>query len=116
MSYTEKELRWPFGKATTIALTATGAQAISIDDNVTIINGVTVPATGNRTLNLTVAPELAAGALLFVKSKTAATETTIPGTKMQGATTTGVAGKTITVLFLYDGANFVQTGTAVQID
>jgi hypothetical protein len=82
----------------------------------TIVDGVTVPATGNRTLNLTVAASVSAGARLFVKSKTAATETTIFGTKMQGATITGVAGKTNVVSFFYDGTNFVEAGAFIQID
>jgi hypothetical protein len=116
MSYEIKEIRWPFGAASSKALSATGAQAITIDNNVTIINGVTTAATGNRTINLTVDPMLAAGAMLFIKSKTAGTETTIPGTKMQGTTITGVAGKTKTTLYIYDGANFVESGTPVQID
>lgn len=109
-------VKYPFGPASVVQLTATGAQAIEIVNDLTIIDGVTVPATGNRTLNLTVAATVNAGARLFVKSKTAATETTIPGTKMQGATVVGVAGKTKTVEFIYDGTNFVMAGTAVQID
>lgn len=109
-------IKWPFGPATTVALTATGAQAIAIANDLTIVDGVTVPATGNRTLNLTVDPSVNTGARLFVKSKTAATETTVFGTTMQGATITGAAGKTKCVEFIYDGTNFVEAGTPIQID
>jgi hypothetical protein len=109
-----EKIRFPFDNAQTLALSATGAQALTIIDTVTIIDGVTVPATGNRTLNLTIDTEVPHGALLFVKSKTADTETTIFGTGMSGATVTGVAGKTKTKLFVYDGSKFVAAGE--QID
>jgi hypothetical protein len=109
-------VKYPFGPATEVALTATGAQAIAVDNDLTIVDGVTVEATGNRTLNLTVDPSVNAGARMFVKSKTNGTETTIFGTTMQGATITGAAGKTKCVEFIYDGTNFVEAGTPVQID
>lgn len=110
------KLRFPFDNATTVALSATGAQAIAINDDMTIIDGVTTQATGNRTLNLTVDDEVIVGARLFLKSKTNGTETTIFGTGMQGATITGEAGKTKCVEFVYDGTNFVEAGTPVKID
>jgi len=109
-------IKWPFGPASVVALNATGAQAITVENDMTIVDGVTVQATGNRTLNLTVDKSVNPGSRLFVKSKTAATETTAFGTAMQGATVTGVAGKTKTVEFVYDGTNFVEAGTPVQID
>ncbi|MBS4057762.1 MAG: hypothetical protein KGZ82_10640 [Bacteroidales bacterium] len=109
-----EKIRFPFDDAQTIALTATGAQALTIVDTVTIIDGVTVPATGNRTLNLTIDSEVPVGARMFVKSKTDGTETTAFGPGMTGATITGVAGKTKTKSFTYDGSKFVAEGE--QID
>ena len=109
-------IKFPFGPATNVALTATGAQAITVVNMLTIVDGVTVQATGNRTLNLTIDANLEVGARMFVKSKTNGTETTIFGTGMQGATITGGAGKTKTVEFIFDGTNFVEAGTPVQID
>jgi hypothetical protein len=109
-------IKFPFGAATTVALSATGAQAITVTNMLTIVNGVTTQATGNRTLNLTIDANLEAGARMFVKVKTAGTETTIFGTGMQGATLTGASGKTKTFECIYDGTNFVEAGTPVQID
>jgi hypothetical protein len=109
-------IHWPFGPADTIALSATGTQAISIANDVTIIDGVTTEATGNRTLNVTISAEVKAGALLLVRSKTNGTETTIFGTGIDGPTITGEAGKTYDALFVYTGSIFVQAGTAVKID
>lgn len=113
---TPSKARWPFGLPDVIALSATGAQAIAVTNDLTIIDGVTTQATGNRTLNLTIDAAVNIGARLVVKSKTAATETTIGGTGMTAPTITGVAGKTKTWELVYDGAAFVATGTAVQID
>jgi hypothetical protein len=107
---------YPFGASETIALSATGAQAITVINLLTIIDGVTTQATGNRTLNLTIDTELKAGARIIVKSKTAGTETTIAGTSMTAPTVTGSAGKTKCWELVYDGTNFVATTTAVQID
>lgn len=110
-------IKWPFGDAdTALTLTATGAQALSIVNDMTVVDGVTTEATGNRTLNLTISDEVEAGAVLVVKSKTNGTETTIFGTNITGATITGVAGKTKVALFVYDGSAFVNVATPVQID
>ena len=110
------QIKWPFGEADSKELTATGAQALTIDDNMTIIDGVTVEATGNRTLNLTIDSEVKAGAKLLLKSKTNGTETTIFGTGITSVTITGAAGKTKTQGFTYDGTAFLPDGTSVQID
>ena len=110
------QIKYPFGLADAKTLSATGAQAITIDDNLTIIDGVSTQATGNRTLNLTINSEVKAGARILLKSKTNATETTIFGTGISSVTITGVAGKTKTQGFTYDGTNFLPDGTSVQID
>lgn len=110
------KVRYPFGAADEVALSATGNQAVTVENDMTIINGVSTQATGNRTLNLTIAEDLKAGARVLVKSKTAGTETTIFGTGCIAPTITGVAGKTKTCELVYDGAKFLANGTAVQID
>ncbi len=110
-------VKWPFGPADTLqALSATGAQAITIANDLTIIDGVTTIATGNRTINLTIPADLTPGARLIVKSKTTGTETTIFGTGCIAPTITGVAGKTKVQELVYDGTNFVATSTPIQID
>ena len=110
------QIKNPFGLADSKELTATGTQALVIDDNMTIIDGVAVEATSNRTLDLTIDPEIKAGAKILLKSKTNASETTIFGTGISSVTITGSAGKTKTQSLTYDGTNFLPDGTAVQID
>lgn len=99
-----------------MVLSATGAQEIEIVNDLTIVDGTTVPATGDRTLNISVTDTVGAGATILVKSKTTATEKTVFGKKITGPEITGVAGKTKVASFVYDGNDFIQTGTAVQVD
>jgi hypothetical protein len=109
-------VKWPFGEASVAALTATGDQAIALANDMTIINGATTQATGNRTINLTIGAGVGVGAMIVAKLKTNGTETTTFGTGFTAPVMTGVAGKTKVVSFIYDGASFIQTGTAVQLD
>ena len=110
------QIKYPYGDAASSALTATGAQAITIDDSLTSIDGVTVEATGNRTIDLTIDSAVKTGAMILVQVKTNATETTTFGTGITGPVITGVAGKTKSQLFVYDGVAFVASGASVQLD
>lgn len=109
-------IKFPFGAAEVVDLTATGAQDLTITDALTLIDGATVPATDVRTINITVNDLLPIGAMLFIKSATVGTQTLTFGTGMLGATLTGVAGKTFGVIFIYDGINFIEASTPVQVD
>ena len=106
---------WPFGDASFENLTASGVQNILIANNLTFIDGDSVMATGDRTLKLSAASVLGAGARLVLKHKATGTEAITPGALMQGTTITGVAGKTIVVEYIYDGAAFIQL-SQIQID
>jgi len=101
------KVKFPFGPADELELTATGDQALTIVDNLTLIDGVTNVATGNRTLNLDIDADVAVGAKLAIRTKTTAAETTIAGTGLTGATYAGVAGKTITRTATFDGKAFL---------
>lgn len=111
-------IKYPFGAAdTTLTLSATGAQALTITNQVTIVDGVTTESTGDRTINLTIHSEVKEGALLLVESKSdASANDTIFGTNITGPTVTGVSSKTHNFLFKYNGTAFVQEGLSVQID
>ncbi len=112
----DKTVKHPFGGASEVVLTATGAQAIAISNDYTIVDGVTVEATADRTLDISVSSEIKKGAKLFVKTKTNGAEDTIYGTSITSANLTGVAGKTFTQEYAYDGTNFLPVGEAEQID
>lgn len=108
---------WPLGPGNkSAALSATGTQAVTVNDNFFVIDGVTTQATGNRTINLTIDGKVKAGAILVVRTKTNGTETTAFGTGFSAPTVTGVAGKTFSQVFVFTGTVFTQAGTAVQVD
>ena len=110
-------VRNPFGTAdTSNAMTATGVQAFTITNSLTIIDGVTVEATGNRTLNLTLSSELRAGDMLLVRNQTNGTETLTFGTGITAPVQTGVAGTIHNQLFMYNGTGFEATGADQQIN
>jgi hypothetical protein len=112
----EPIVKWPFGDASELALTASGTQDLEVVNELTIVDGASVVATDARTINITVDEAVGAGAMLLFKLKTTATETTTFGTNITAADIEGVAGKTFTVLFMYDGSGFVPVGEPTQID
>lgn len=116
MANIDAAVAYPWGDCEVVAMTATGAQALTIKDRLTIIDGVTVEATGNRTINLTIDSEVLVGAQILVQSKSNGTETLTFGTGITGPVSTGVAGKTKDQLFVYNGTAFVAAGAEVQID
>jgi len=109
-------INFPFGALQTIVIGATGAQAVTVKNNFTYIDGVTTQATGDRTLNVTIDPEVQKGALVLVASKSAATQKMTFGDGITGPESTGVAGKTKTQLFVFTGVAFVAAGAEVQLD
>ena len=110
------DVKYPFGNASTASLTATGAQAITITDQMTFIDGVTTQATGNRTINLTINESVKAGATIHLRNKTSGTETTTFGTGMTAPVNTGESGKTYVQTFIYNGTSFFPIGSALKID
>jgi len=109
-------INYPFGAAQVVALSATGAQAITVSNQYLIIDGTTTTATGNRTLNLTISKDVKAGARIYIAAKTTGTETTIAGTGITMPTITGVAGKTKVTELIYNGTAFIATSAGYQID
>lgn len=108
-------IKAPFGAGTDLPITATGTTAATITDQITSVGAITT-LTGNATLDLTLDTQLKAGAMLFLKVKTTGTETFTFGTGIDAPVVTGVAGKTWTQGFWYDGAAFLPMGAKIQID
>lgn len=108
-------ISYPYGviDSETIAAATTTA-AITIDAQETIITTETM--TGNCTLNLTIDSEVKAGAKIYLIFKSNATETFTFGTSIEAPVITGVAGKTQTQGFVYNGTNFYPLGAKIQVD
>ncbi len=108
-------VNYPFGAIDTKTIAAaTTTAAITIDSAETIITTETM--TGNCTLNLTVSSQVSAGAKLYLIFKSNATETFTFGTAIEAPVITGVAGKTQTQGFVYNGTNFYPMGAKIQVD
>lgn len=71
----------------------------------------------NMTVNLTVAGQVTPGASLIMKLKSDGTGRDVTfGTGFLSPVLSGVADKTKYASFIYDGTQFVPTGTPVQVD
>lgn len=106
------QIKFPFGLADVQTPAYAATQAITITDALTILRPAI--ATGATTLNITTDANVPTGALLFVVWLATATEVLTFGTAIDGIVITGVAGKTKTKLFVYDGAVWIAVGE--QID
>lgn len=108
---------FPFGAATssTLAPLATGAAALTVDDNMTICDlGELGAAT---TLTITADAELRKGAILHVKALSDGTARTLTfAGDITAVAMTGVISKTKVHSFVFDGSKFLPLGAAVQID
>jgi hypothetical protein len=116
MAYPNVSISYPFGDVDVQALTATGTQNLTIQEMVTLIDGATVKATGNRTIVLTISSSVKAGARILFVNKTNTTETTTFSTGFLCPTLTGVTGKNFSAEFFYDGTVFKPAAAPYQID
>jgi len=112
----EQIVRYPFGDASQLSLTASGSQELEIVNSVTVVDGASVEASASRTINLAIDESVKLGDRILFKLKTAGTQETDFGTGIQAASIVGVAGKTKTIEFVFDGNVFVPTGAPAQID
>lgn len=109
-------IKAPFGAADVQIIAATGTAALTITNSQTIIDGTTNTASGNRTINLTIASGVLAGAKIIAKISSASTQTMTFGTGLTAPVLTGVAGKTFVAEFIYDGTNFLAIAAPYQIN
>lgn len=100
----------PFGPADVQSLAYAATIAATITNAKTILN--VAQMTGAATLNLTIDPDLQAGAELLVKCQSDGTARDLtPGTGMTGTAIAGAISKTKYASYVYDGSTFVHVGT-----
>jgi hypothetical protein len=108
--------QWPNGVSTPLTIAVTGTTALSIGNKMNHVASVPT-LTGNITVSVTAATGLKAGALMSLTVKTTSLETvTFAGSGIAAPTFTGVAGKTFSQGFIYNGSKFYPVGTKVQVD
>jgi hypothetical protein len=111
---TQATIKYPFGAADLQQPTYAATLAVTITNNVTIIDPTIL--TGNLTINLTIDSEVGYGALILCELTATGTEVTTFGTGFTSPTLTGVAGKTKCMMFMYDGTSFKPWAPGYQID
>ena len=110
-----EKISWPQGNANEQTLAYAAAQAVSITNMFTILTFAIL--TGDTTLNLTIDELVRPGAmLLLIVPATANADDLALGDGIDAPAIVGVAGKTKTQLFVYNGTKFVPAGAIVQID
>lgn len=111
---TTKYISYPFGAAQTFTAAASGTVAVTINNQMAIMSAPTLTAA--TTLSLTAGSNLKAGAIVLVAVKTTSTEVTTFAGAVVSPTVAGVAGKTWTQGFIYNGSYFYPMGTKQQVD
>lgn len=111
----QKVISYPFGAAKGFTCATSGTVAVSVSNQLTYVSAVPT-LTAAATLSLTAASSLKAGAMLLVTVKTTSTEVTTFAGSVIAPTVTGVAGKTWSQAFLYNGSNFYPCGAKIQVD
>jgi hypothetical protein len=107
----------PFGAAdtTTVAIVAAGTGGtVTITSQLTIITTATL--TSNCALALTAGSSLVAGAMIHLVATTNGTETITFSVDIVAPVITGVAGKTVSQSFMYNGSKFYPCGAKIQVN
>jgi len=111
MSY---EVDFPAGEPQALVIAASGDNAVTIN-LATVVKSITT-LTGNGTLTVTKGSELKIGTGLLVIVKTTATETFTFAGDIVAPVVTGVAGKTWSQEFVFNGTKYYPSGPKIQVD
>lgn len=112
---TTKVLNYPFGAAQGFTAATSGTTAVTISNQVAYMSAVPT-LTAAATISLTASSSLKAGAMVLVTVKTTSTEVTTLAGSVLAPAVTGVAGKTWSQAYLYNGTNFYPCGAKIQVD
>jgi len=111
---TTKVINYPFGAAQSFTTATSGTLAVTVSNQMAVMSAPTLTAAA--TLSVTASSNLKAGAFMLVAVKTTSTEVTTFAGAVVSPTVAGVAGKTWTQGFLYNGTYFYPVGTKQQVD
>lgn len=108
-------IKYPSGNATAFTLSAGATNNITANNTMNYVSSVTT-LTAATTLSMTIAPNLKAGSIFNLVVKTTGTETVTFTGAIVAPVITGVAGKTVSQSFVYNGVNFYPMGAKIQVD
>lgn len=111
----QKVISYPFGAAQSFTAAVSGTVAVTLSNQLAYMSAVPT-LTANATLSLTASSSLKSGAMVLVAVKTTSTEVVTFAGSVLAPSVTGVAGKTWSQAFLYNGSNFYPCGAKIQVD
>jgi hypothetical protein len=111
----QKVITYPFGAAQSFTAAASGTTAVTANNQMVVMSAAPT-LTAAATISVTAGSNLKAGAILLVAVKTTSTEVTTFAGAVVSPTVAGVAGKTWTQGFIYNGSYFYPMGTKQQVD
>jgi hypothetical protein len=110
-----EKINWPFGAADKQAIAYAANPVVTITNMFTILTFAIL--TGDLELDLIIDDEVKPGAMLLIRvPATANADDVTFGDGIDAPNLVGVATKTKTQLFVYDGVAFIPAGGPVQID
>ncbi len=111
----QKVISYPFGAAQSFTAAASGTVAVTLSNQLAYMSAAPT-LTAATTLSFTAASSLKSGAMLFVLVKTTAEEVVTFAGAVTSSTVAGVAGKTWSQAFLYNGTKYYPVGAKQQVD
>lgn len=110
-----EKINWPFGAADKQTIAYAANPVVTITNMMTIL--VFTILTGDTELDLIIDAEVVPGAMILIRvpATTSGDDVTF-GDGIDAPNLVGVAGKTKTQAFVYDGTAFIPAGGPVQID
>lgn len=116
MSVKAQRINYPFGAAQGFSVATTSTLAAVTATNQMIYMTAVPTLTANTTLSVTASSSLKAGAILMVAIKTTSTEVITYGGALKAVNDTGVAGKTYSKAFIYNGTYYYGIGAKNKVD
>lgn len=107
--------KFPQGNSTAISIAVSGTTAVTLINNMSHVASIPT-LTGNINFSVTASSQLKAGSALLITVKTTSTETTTFSGDIVAPVVTGVAGKTWSQGFIYNGTKFYPLGAKIQVD
>lgn len=107
--------KFPFANSSAITIAASGTTAVSVVNNMNHVASIPT-LTANATFSVSASSQLKAGAMIMLAVKTTSTETTTFTGNIVAPVVTGVAGKTWSQSFIFNGTNFYPCGAKIQVD
>jgi hypothetical protein len=111
----QRTISYPAGASSALTVSAGSVTALTVSNQMNHVASIPT-LTVSTTITITLGTGLKAGATMLLMAKTTATETTTFAGAIVAPAIVGVAGKTWSQAFIYNGTNFYPCGAKIQVD